>query len=137
MEDGAQVGAQNGTAALRRPLSAYFLFCGRYMDLGAVGAGGYFVAGGSDTSPASREGFHLRCRVEPTASREVEAAEPVDVVFAAPPSRGLEAGAAIGAALHASSLASRTTDRWLAGIQVSLHWPVRSYGKLAIWRRSR
>jgi hypothetical protein len=56
------------------------------------------------TSPASREGFHLRCRVEPTASREVEAAEPVDVVFAAPPSRGLEAGAAIGAALHASNL---------------------------------
>ena len=104
VEGGAQVGAQSGTAALRRPLSAYFIFCGRYMDLGVVGAGGYFVAGGSDTSPASREGFHLRCRVEPTASREVEAAEPVDIVFAAPPSRGLEAGAAIGAALHASSL---------------------------------
>ena len=137
VEVGAPRGALRGTAALRRPLSAYFSFCGKYMDLGVVGAGGYFVAGGNDTSPFSRENLARRCRVEPTASREVGAAEPVDVVFAAPPSRGLEAGAAIGAALHASSLASRTTDRWLAGIQVSLHWPVRSYGKLAIWRRSR
>ena len=64
MEGGAQVGAQSGTAALRRPLSAYFIFCGRYMDLGVVGAGGYFVAGGSDTSPASREGF---CHKPPCA----------------------------------------------------------------------
>ena len=104
VEVGAPRGALRGTAALRRPLSAYFSFCGRYMDLGVVGAGGYFVAGGNDTSPFSRESFARRCWVEPTASREVEAAEPVDVVFAAPPSRGLEAGAAIGAALHASSL---------------------------------
>lgn len=104
VEAGGSVGPTDSAFALRRPLTAYFSYCGRYMDVGVVGAGGFFVEGGNDTSLFSRGDFAQRCRVDPTASREIGSREPIDIVFAAPPSRGLEAGAAIGASLHASKL---------------------------------
>jgi hypothetical protein len=91
------------------------------MDAGVVEAGGFFTVGGNDTSPHARDSFARRSgrvgrAVVPTTGRAIELSGlpgGLDVVFACPPSRGLEVGAPVGSALHASALYVSTVSEIL------------------------